>query len=381
VSKCYYRVSHNPQGTGATDITDVISLRSDHGIETRTSKFQFRIGNSNNKYSNYFTFRDSVEIYYGRTLPLDTGDLTLTATVTSVKHNDDVSNDLITVEGVNKAEMVLSRLDSFVYENYTASEIIIHLLNRIIDESNQPTVTTNNVEETTHIIPLYAYNYKKAWEVINEISSSAYTDKGQFIWWIDNDNDLHWKTRPGVLPTTPTFTENVDILDLNFTLAITDVVNAVIFNCGKDLNENAILGMTYNETSITDIGGFKWKYFAWEDVAATLKKEHPEWTNSQLRSEAKQRGMDRANLIVEFAGSPIWKGSFTTRGSTQYLAGDVVYLDIPSLGDYRNEVWTAWTGDDKKLIRIVDVVQHFDKNGWFTTYELREDEDTLAAGI
>jgi len=149
----------------------------------------------------------------------------------------------------------------------------------------------------------------------------------------------------------------------------------------KDLNENAILGMTYNDTAITDIGGFKWKYCAWEDIAAKIIKENPSWTNSQVREAAKEVGRKRAELIVSFAGTPVWKGTFTTRGSTKYLAGDVVYLEIPSLGDFKDGVWTPWEGENKKLIRIVDVVQHFDKNGWLTTYEVREDEDTLAESL
>jgi hypothetical protein len=324
-------------------------------------------------------FGDTVNIWFGYNGGPEIGSrLIFPGIITEFSQDTSTREKALKINIVNKTERLLSSLDSKDYPSggtiNTASAIIKDMITRInhYKKGGEVDITTNNVATTTKIIN-YAYNFKSAYDVISELSAPEFTNTGQYIYYLDTDNDLNWKPRPGILATTPTIDE-CGFLEFRAEKLVMDVVNAVILNAGNDLNGNVILVYAVNYNSVTELG-FRWKYLVRTTIAKDTIAMYPSANNAEIRALAKTRAKAVAEWIVKIMGEPRWKIDAKAKGSTNYpgtltqaICGEILKITAPSLN---------WTASNPGILRVTDIQQSFASNsGWRTIYELKEDDDT-----
>ena len=201
-------------------------------------------------------------------------------------------------------------------------------------------------------------------------------------------------------------------LNSNFTFKTFDVINAIIYNAGDDMNGSGILGFYYNKN--TSSPKLKMTYFAWVDIARKMKQDElnlgsqltkttithvqgdeydypagygdygagdplPHWNpgdasitsnstfNTAFRAEATKRGENKAYNLTTQRGNPRWQGTVTLRFK-RFTAGKLA------------TVTSSITGLREKLLRIKTVQYNLTKDAGQTTLTLEEDEPKLESG-
>ena len=195
-------------------------------------------------------------------------------------------------------------------------------------------------------------------------------------------------------------------LSSSFTFATFDVVNAVIFNAGDDMNGSGILGLFYDETSSSP--QLKMVYKAWTYIARDLKKQElniasdnnltsithtdadeyafpanytdygaisklPNWNpgdtsittddtfNTSLRNKAIDLGKGVAKDLTKGKSSARWKGKITMY-FRRFTAGKLIRVN------------SSFSGIKDKDLRIKTVQYNITKDSARTTLTLEEDE-------
>lgn len=269
----------------------------------------------------------------------------------------------------------------------------------------------------------YAQPYKSAFQQIEELSNDEYTGDGTYIYYLDmtptGAHDFIWKSRPTAIQTTIFSTRDLGSgyepgVTVRAEHASFDVVNAVIIDAGIDFNGNSVFALAYNLTSIGKLG-FKWKFAPYTELSQKIKEKeditidntHPygdvaDWADVCFQGAPKESGdimavankfkreysagvpgyttdnagyrkylRDVAELFgvayTDKLGGPRWKVGFEIRGNLSYTLGNKHEFEIADFG---------WTDINRKQLRIVGITQHFSRNGWTTTINAEEDEET-----
>lgn len=349
------------------------------GLKTRVGTANFQVQNIDDDNVGKFKVDDSVDIYMGYSGSAQI----FSGFVNEISEVCDLKQRNIKISCVNKMERLLSHLDAKSYpDGITASDVLTDttvgygLIKRIngYKKGDEPNITTNHVTTTTKVITPYGYNYRPALEILRELASPEFNGTSDyFIYYIDKDNDLHFKPRPGVGGTTPTINE-YDFTDFRATYGVFDVINSVIVNCGTDANNATILVWRYNLTSITQVG-YRWKYILKTEIGDYYKKR-ADMTLDQQRNAMRAYGESWADGYVTTLGEPRWKIDATTKGNYTYpnstvqmILGEVVKITSSS----------NWSGT--KVLRVMDIRQNFTSKGWMTELQLEEDDKTKVEPI
>jgi hypothetical protein len=138
-----------------------------------------------------------------------------------------------------------------------------HLDNATVYQGND--ISTKNIP--------YSSKYKTAVEIVQDVSRSTYTGNGQYIFYINFNStapaptatgyqgryEFVWRQKQNIDESAEAFEEGVDALErIESGKTTDDVVNAVIYNAGKDLYGHGIEGLNY-DFSYTAYG-MKWRY-------------------------------------------------------------------------------------------------------------------------
>ena len=352
------------------DITETIVTDSRQGLKTRVGTATFQVQNVNNRFQTSSTLQfkidDACNIYMGYQ---NIGSfIVFPGFVNEITQITDKNQQNIKISLVNKLERMLSMMDAKDYppSGSTASQILTDVITRIngYRKSGEPAIGTGQIETTTGSITPYAFNYKPVIDILKELSATEYTHNGQYIYYIDNSNNLVYKPRPGVSNIT---ISEYQFTEFNANYGIFDVVNAVIVNCGNDSNGAAVLVMGVNYGSVTEIG-FRWKYYK-NDVAGEIRQQG--YAVATERAKIKEKGQIWANSMVKTLGEPRWRIEATCKGTvyypgttTQMVQGEAIKITSPS----------NWSGN--KVLRLQDIRQNFSAKGWMTTIEIEEDDKT-----
>ena len=355
-----------------TNLTNSVVINSRDGLKTTVGVADFQIQNIDDDYTGKVKIDDSVDIYMGYA----TGSACIfSGFVNELSDQCDFKQRNMKVSCVNKMERLLSHLDSKDYpsgtglSNQTASAILGNIITRINGDiqNDEPDITTTNVTTTIAVITPYAYNYRPVMEILRELSAPEKTGNGQFIYYIDKSNDLHFKPRPVTSATTPTIDE-YNFTEFRATYSIFDVINAVIVNCGTDDNGASVLAMGVNFSSVTEVG-FRWKYIVKNEIGDSYRNAN--LTNAEKRTKMRSDGESWAESYTKLLGEPRWKVIATMKGNynypgttTQMITGEVVKMTSSS----------NWSGT--KALRVMDIQQNFNFNGWMTGLKLEEDDKT-----
>lgn len=140
----------------------------------------------------------------------------------------------------------------------------------------------------------YAQAYKNAMECLDEVSSEKYTHDGHYITYLKIGNNnanpsettgkiyLVWKPKP---KETEYIIEDSVAIKVDIGKPVDDVVNAIMYNAGKDCYGHSIHYLRYNATSFGAVGA-KWKYVQLLHIApgivqAEYERDKTKWSTKE----------------------------------------------------------------------------------------------------
>jgi len=378
MSEARYRVTHEDYVTSTvTDITEAVDVSTREGIETTIDSFSIRI---TEKGLNGLVIDtdDIIKIYLGRGRPAPTS-LVMDGIINSIKYSVDFNGKNYIIGGVNKLEHIMYNVTAAAFKDKKASTIIIDLINVANDQNTGimdvwTDIRTGEVQATTKDTD-YIEIEKSIFQHIEALSTDEYTGNGTYIYYLDTSNNFVWKPRPvdDAGSETGTIEEGVDCIKVGIERGTWGVINALTINCGIDLNGRKITTYAIRADSIGR-NGFKWKYVGKTKFASTYIATHPSATNKDVRENARDNARAWAKDALVKLGATRYKAKAVVRGSTSYVKGDVWKLQM------RDFVFN--TGNKYYNLRLKNINHNYSaKEGWVTTLELEEDEDTALENL
>ncbi len=266
-----------------------------------------------------------------------------------------------------------------------------------IDESAYPVFSMSKVWK-----PVYEWlreiNDIRNTNTPAEVTAGTYKQDRNNKFYIDQNNRYHqFYPSDTVNYTIVTGVESDDGTISSFKLKkkTFDVINMVIFNAGKDLDNIGILWYYFDETSKER--KLKMKYIPMLDIAsdgnASLRSAETvlgnisvaaddvvtilnssgttSWGESYIsdadykekfRKYAKVRGASRAISLTRNRGNPRWKGNISFKKGAAYEAGQLTKLTALS------------HGLNLQLLRIKDITHQVTPSHWTSILDVEEDE-------
>jgi hypothetical protein len=385
----FYKLNWTVGGT-IVDLTKYcLEWDSKQAIKTKSNAANFRIGvhplwvtselvdsSGNLRFEN----GQNIAVYLG-TSPVGTADIISNFSITGIEPAVQEDGAYVKLICGDKSVTLLSMSGAKNY-NTTAPEIIKYLIGNwsrgsVLDGGYiQSTTSTGGAFPTVQ----YSFFYKPIADAIEEVSQPAYTnDDKPYIYWVDENNYLHWQYPYDAVGGT--ITEGMDnTYKFSFNKKESSEVNMIIYNSGKDKNDNSILWYQFNWN--TRSGQLKFKYYDWSEIATQMRGyswEDPSsgsvltWdvaTNSQVREYAKTRGSAECTTVFSKAGM-YWKGNVTLKGTKGYTRGQLINIVSDKFGNF---------GESSGLkLRISEIVHSVNSNGWTTEITLDEDPDVVGA--
>ncbi len=281
---------------------------------------------------------------------------------------------------------------------------------------------------------IFVENYKSFVDHLDDLSTTKYTgdiNKGAYIYYVDNDGNLHWKPKRFVTTSSRDSGElilnEIEGSALTLNKDMNDIVNAVIVNCGTDPNEVGVLTFAFDASSMGK-NGAKWKYVGKTDIGEGVRQDeiksgtytlddgqiindgvnapayigednYPSsypWTiqtsgtdefippsfsyiggstevnsaseyRKYFRDVSKALGKIAGNNIIAYGSEPIYKGSYELEIGTN----DYVAGDLTKV--VAPSIGILESNNIK--VRIMSVAHNFQGGIWSTTLDLKEDRD------
>lgn len=266
-----------------------------------------------------------------------------------------------------------------------------------IDNSVYPTIAMTKVWKPV-------YEWLKEINDIRNTNSTAEIETGSPVqnknnrFYIDQRNRYHQFYPADTIDydiTAGTVDDDGTVTSFKLTKKTFDIINMVIFNAGKDLNNNGILWYFYDRTSKER--KLKMKYVPMLEIASegngslrqaeatlgniTVNEDGTvtidvasgttSWGESystaddykaKFRLYARKIGEQRAKALTLNRGNPRWKGNITFKKGAYYSPGQLTNF-------------TALThGINNELVRIKDVTHQISPTQWIAQLEVEEDE-------
>jgi len=371
---------------------DKITFTSAPAIGTNNIRIDYKV----------IEYEDTIRIYQKKNSSVFTNsDILISGVVNDISGESTDSSRSLTINGVGLIEIFFNTL-SFS-KSYSDSDNLTsttpQIINSLINQVNElninrvvsftpPTLRSDNTPFPQ--ITYYA-NYKRALDILEELSSDRYTKDGQYQYEIlydaDKDTyDLIWGSKSSNITTT--ITEGVQPFGIKFDLTDEDVVNAVIYNCGLDPANHGMEFLFTNTQSgsFNGSGGTKWLYMTetshigddilneefsrkptyWETTDENTRLENypssyayvptfkdrydyppyneketdlsvvsdTDWVD-KVRFEARGRGYGLAKRITDIFGfaRKNYKISLPFESQDTYLNGSIILINSESFGD------------------------------------------------
>jgi len=362
-----YQVTYaeTPNESGE-EIDGILSIRTTYGIEAIKDTFEITCIDKNNSYNFQMNGRIKIYLYYEGESPV----LVMDGLITEVRNEGTEKSNKVKIRGNNILEILLNHQTPADYTEKDVVYMIQNLLQRASD--GQPTerrITWNSSNPTKKSdgsdFPTKNYysTFAPVFQHIEKLSSDEYTEDGQYIFYLDqSDNTLVWKPRPTEVYGTIDYGTNT--ISIKRTKNADEVVNFMIINAGKDLNNATIHTYAVNPTSIGKMG-WRTKYEVRESLSEFIKNMHPEITsNSEFRNIVKEFAKAWADRILKGFSDGTDKMDILVPGSTGFSAGQLYEISMPHAG---------YTKSNRKRLRLMEVEHNFDKGGWFSQLRFKEE--------
>jgi len=178
------------------------------------------------------------------------------------------------------------------------------IIKNLIDNVNtnyQQNFTTNNVAKTkSNGQPFDAIDLTGLQQPVGKwletISADLYTNDGNYVIYVDNDDDLHFEKKSSTqILVLDADSPTVDYYQLKLSYSILDAVNYVIFDAGKDKNGASIYG--YVLATESD-GNFRPKFVSDTDIAKSILVSNPSIDNADLRTQARAQAAGKWQAFI-----------------------------------------------------------------------------------
>ena len=270
---------------------------------------------------------------------------------------------------------------------------------------------------------VYVETYKTMMKHLETLSNPEYTgdtNAGTYLYWVDNSGNLNWQ--PKSFTPVGTLIEK-EFSSVKMSKDVDNVINAVIVNAGTDPNQNGILVLAINASSMGK-NGAKWKYLAKTGIAEKFREKEAksgdlwidgelvvstgdnsgnsinidgyptsypwtvqhtgtngDWTytahtttvandNSYLdyyRRICKLQGQAEGDRVVTYHSDPLWKGTWESDiGNNNFVQNQMVNIQVDSIG---------LSNLDLRYPLRIQTITHTFKTEWITTLQVAEDID------
>ena len=245
-------------GTEITDYKDMkLSVRLGEGKDS----FDFKVRNTFNAFDNYFNPNDKLAI--SRVTSTDivgTGDVLMTGLIKNVPTEQDVSKDLIRVEGYNFSEVTANAIVFIDATTLTIPEAIQRALTWVDSKTSGKfgvtwAASNATVRSDTSAFPVVGkkYFYVTLNKMLEELTSDKFTGDGDYYWYVNQDNEFVW------FQADDTGFNNFDMSTQNYRMSksgkdIKDVKNFIIARGGRSPANNIIMDKYIDYSSVTKHG-------------------------------------------------------------------------------------------------------------------------------
>tara|TARA_Y100000310_G_C20685829_1_gene818906 strand:+ start:2091 stop:3383 length:1293 start_codon:yes stop_codon:yes gene_type:complete len=248
-------------------LTNFNSVRVIRSAGKKKDTFEFKMRNLNDSFftgdGSIVQSGDRIQIHNLVNETTATADnFIIEGIVTKISRDETSSGDTVRIAGMSRSEIVFNALILVDAEAIpkTSVEIIQDCLDAITNYNTMSGLTltwTTKPDDTgweTHSTK--AIN-QPAKVIVDKFSMNEYTGNGNYLWYIDENNDFIWVQKGTT--TTGNITEGIDDINKVSTKFKTDqLVNLVVVNCGYDPDNNSITAYVFDYGSIAR-NGAKWK--------------------------------------------------------------------------------------------------------------------------
>lgn len=406
----FVKVYYTPDGGYEQDITEFVGLQNKRGLQLKDAKCDLNINNSKYRYKtggeSIFQQDGDIDIYADYSpITKSSAQLILSGQIQEITHNAGERGTATKLSVSDKTNLLLSGVWGKNYEGETVDAIVRNVIQNA--PSAQGLVTVTNVVSTTTggvAFPTtnMAKTMKPVYEWLTDLSQPGVTGEDKaYLFYVDKDNDLHW-FYPSATVSSSLLEGSVEIYNVSMKKSQDELVNMLIYNAGQDLKGNGILWYYYDSTSRSN--KLRMKFQPMIDIGRDLidgeilagnltesaggafhykGKDYvrngsvtPAWGggpyssdndyNDAFRTRAKAVADTKASGYVAAFSGLRWKGNIEVKGTHGYTAGDLLTVDLPTLGILNTN------------LRVWDVAQSFGADGWITGLELREDDTAIA---
>ena len=303
-----WKLEHTPYtgteyDTGNTTVlTDYYDCVMEANLGDGRDMFKFKIQNNRGVYDRFFNVKDKITVYRkvnGNTFTSD--DIVMVAAVEKVPYKDTYNSNVLTIDCFNYSEAVMGAIVFVDAELLDPAEALEQAINNTQNFAPNFAVTwdTNNpsVKSDTTAFPDVGkrYFYVTLTKMLDELSTTQYTDDGRYFWYVNNENKLIWKKDSSF--DTGGFDSSIDAYrELSTKIDSADVINYIIIKGGFLPNGKQIQDYVPDFSSIAKNG---YKYH----IMTSQNSTGAELVKLDLDAEA----TDTTD------GYPDLSGSFTTQ--------------------------------------------------------------------
>jgi|TARA_R100001530_G_scaffold2717_1_gene4370 hypothetical protein len=162
----------------------------------------------------------------------------------------------------------------------------------------------------------YVTDYKRVYEIVEELSGSEYTGDGQYIYYVifrNNRFEFIWKPKSREWDSSDNITEGTLVTNANSRKSTDDVWNMVIFNCGRSPKGIPVKDYVFSPGKVGGGGAIKAKYMTKETMQITSQIIDTEYQQNPTKFD--NDGGTPANRVDWFPnsydnGGGIWTFQF-----------------------------------------------------------------------
>jgi len=267
-----WRIDHIPyddgwEETDRTTLTNYYDPLLTTAIGTGKDTFEFKQINFNRELDDFFKPNDKIEIYRtlnSETIDTDT-DILMIGSLKSTPEDYSGSVNLQRAEGLNFSETIMEAIVYVDVENLTIAAALELAINNAGNKNQNFKVTWSNSNLDTKfdgsafptITEDARYFNKPLKTVIEKYSTHQKTEDGDYLWYINNNNEFIWKKK--ITNVDHSFDEETDIFkSIKIGKDIKEVKNYFILKGGSDPEGNQIQTKYVNYSSMAKHGA---KYY------------------------------------------------------------------------------------------------------------------------
>jgi len=219
----FYKILHTDVDGVETNLNQyTLDFNISKGTEAKKNTITLNLTNANSKLNdiNFITDDSSIKCYLDWN-PITTQDPIISSTLNALSYGlDNKGKAKQKLKATDKTGLFLSKLWSQSIQQSSSIKVdaaVKQVIGHINDFDTGTSVTTNNVATTKadgsafDIDVDIAKTWKPGYEWLNELSQPNYTGEDRpYVYWVDEDNDLHW-TYPFQKPNT-TLSSTIDAI-------------------------------------------------------------------------------------------------------------------------------------------------------------------------